>query len=99
MAHRSVGGGPTGPRSDYLSVCHHSPPMSRRLAEGVYEHLVTEAIERDLAGLAPEIQRAIEHLSEADGHLALARHLGQQVARVLGSLPQKERLEIGRELV
>jgi superfamily II DNA or RNA helicase/HKD family nuclease len=73
--------------------------VTRRLAEGVYEHLVTEGIERDLAGLEPEIRRAIETLSEADGHLALARHLGQEVARVLGSLPQSERLEVGRALV
>lgn len=73
--------------------------MARKLAEGVYEHLVTEGIERDLGDLAPEIQRAIEHLNEADGHLALARHLEQEVARVLGSLPQSERLEVGRELV
>jgi hypothetical protein len=73
--------------------------VTPRLAEGVYEHLVTEVIERDLAGLSPEIRRAIELLGEADGHLALARHLGHEVARVLGSLPQKERLEIGRELV
>lgn len=71
----------------------------RRFAEGVYEHLDTEGIERDLAELTPEIRRAIELLSEADGHLALARHLGQEVARVLGSVPQKDRLEVGRELV
>jgi hypothetical protein len=57
------------------------------------------SIERDLADLAPEIRRTIELLSEADGHPALARHLGQEVARVLGSLPQKERLEVGRELI
>lgn len=73
--------------------------MIRRFAEGVYEHLDTEGIERDLAELTPEIRRAIELLSEADGHLALARHLGQEVARVLGSVPQKDRLEVGRELV
>jgi hypothetical protein len=73
--------------------------VNRRFAEGVYEHLVTEGIERDLAGLEPEIRRAIELLSAADGHLALARHLGQEVARVLGSLPQNERLEVGRELI
>jgi HKD family nuclease len=73
--------------------------VTQRLAKGVYEHLVTEALERDLAVLEPEIRRAIELLSEADGHLALVRHLGQEVARVLGSLPQKERLEVGRELV
>ena len=69
--------------------------VPRRLVEGVYEHLVTEEIDRDLAALGPEIQRAIEDLGEADGHLALARHLGQEVARVLGSLPQKDRLELG----
>jgi superfamily II DNA or RNA helicase/HKD family nuclease len=73
--------------------------VPRRLPEGVYEHLVTDGIERDLAALGPEIRRAVEDLSEADGHLALARHLGQEVARVLESLPQKDRLEVGRELV
>src|SRR4051812_35281442 len=73
--------------------------MPRRLTEGVYEHLVTEGIERDLGALGPEIRRAIEDLGEADGHLALARHLGQEVARVLGSLPQNDRVEVGRELV
>src|SRR5262249_47748424 len=81
------------------SLCAMIRRMPRRLAEGVYEHLVTEGIERDLALLGPEIRRAIELLGEADGHLALARHLGQEVARVLGSLPQKERVEVGRELV
>src|SRR4051812_39215617 len=74
-------------------------PVPRRLAEGVYEHLVTEGIARDLADVPPEIRQAIELLGGADGHLALARHLGQEVARVLGSLPESERLEVGRELV
>jgi hypothetical protein len=73
--------------------------VPRRLAEGVYEHLVTEGIARDLAELSPEIRQAIEDLGEADGHLALARHLGQEVSRVLEGIPQKERLEVGRDLV
>jgi superfamily II DNA or RNA helicase/HKD family nuclease len=73
--------------------------VPKLLPEGVYEHLVTEEIERDLAGLEPQIRREIELLGEADGYLVLARHLGQEVARVLGSLPQAERLEVGRELV
>lgn len=73
--------------------------VPRRLTEGVYEHLVTARIERDLADLGSEIRRAIEDLGEADGHLALARHLGQEVARVLGSVPQQDRVEVGRALV
>jgi hypothetical protein len=73
--------------------------MPKPLAEGVYEHLITEGIQQDLAQLDPQIRQTIVGLAEADGHLALARHLGQEVARVLESLPAKERIDVGRELV
>jgi superfamily II DNA or RNA helicase/HKD family nuclease len=73
--------------------------VSRKLADGVYEHLITDELDRGLAQLDTQVQRAIEGLADADGHLTLARHLGQEVARVLGSIPIKERVEAGRQLV
>ena len=73
--------------------------VTRRLSDGVYEHLVTDELDRGLAQLDADVQRAIEGLADADGHLALARHLGQEVARALELVPLKERVEAGRQLV
>lgn len=57
-----------------------------QLAEGVYEHLITEELARGLAALGP-IERVVEALADADEHTAIARHLGAVVARVIGALP------------
>src|SRR5258706_10467647 len=67
--------------------------MSRRvggpamtLPEGVYEHLVTEELARDLEA-ATGMARVVEPLDDADAHATFARHIGRVIARALSGVP------------
>ena len=91
-----TGGG--GPRR--IARCGTLVPMSRRgsgpakaLAEGVYEHLITEELARALAAAGP-IARAVERLDEADASATLARHVGQVVARALAGVSAERAREV-----
>jgi len=66
------------------------------LVEGVYEHVVTEALARDLE--ASIIDRVVEELGDVDAHVVLARHLGREIERALATLPQDGRAEQARVL-
>jgi superfamily II DNA or RNA helicase len=65
--------------------------MVGRLADGLYEHVVTGALARDLAGLGPERTAATTPLDPADSSGVLARHLAGEVERALAMVPQAER--------
>ncbi|HVK88568.1 MAG TPA: DUF3427 domain-containing protein [Kofleriaceae bacterium] len=67
------------------------------LVEGVYEHLVTEQLERAL-GTAPHLERLLETVDDADAHVLLARHLGREIERALDLLPSEQRAEHARAL-
>jgi HKD family nuclease len=70
---------------------------SQPLPEGVYEHLVTEHLERAL--LATELlDKTYAPLDEADAHIALARHVGREIERALDALPRDQRAEHARLL-
>src|SRR3954467_7912812 len=60
--------------------------MAGRLAEGLYERVVTSALAQDLRGLEPGQSATTEPLDPADSHVALARHLAAEVQRVLDSV-------------
>jgi superfamily II DNA or RNA helicase/HKD family nuclease len=63
----------------------------------VYEHLVTEALDRQLQ--ATEHLRAdYVSLDDADAHIGLARHVAREIERILDELPSKERAENARAL-
>jgi hypothetical protein len=70
--------------------------MPRELADGIYEHLVTEELESALAALEPARKRVITHLDDGDAHIALARHLGREVERALAALSREGRAEMRR---
>lgn len=70
----------------------------RALAEGVYEHLVTEELARAL-GDDGERRHELALVDEVDAHQALARHVGREVERVLAGLRGKDRVEQARALV
>ncbi len=72
--------------------------MARRLAEGLYEDVVTRALDADLAGIAPALSK-ISDLDPADAHVALARHVERELARVLQALPAERRTERQGEIV
>lgn len=65
--------------------------MPRALPEGLYEHVVTRALEESLDGLEPAISRDLRELDRADAHVALARHVGREMERALGAIPADER--------
>ena len=70
---------------------------SGELVEGVYEHLVTEQLERAL-GTATHLERVLETVDDADAHVLLARHLGREIERALDLLPSEQRAEHARAL-
>jgi len=65
----------------------------RTLSEGVYEHLITEELARDLDAAAA-IARVIEPLDDADAHNTFARHVGAAVARALSGVPADKAHEL-----
>lgn len=67
------------------------------LADGVYEHLVTEQLAQELGQIEPA-QSVIEALGD-DADEELARHVAREVERVLSMLPAEQRAEHARELV
>lgn len=69
--------------------------MSTLLADGVYESLVTQALERAIA----EVEQAgrsvqVDDLAAVEGTALLVRHLATEIGRRLSSVPEAERLEV-----
>ncbi len=69
-----------------------------KLGAGLYERLVTQALERELASLdgGHSVERMIVLPEEAPDRIAL--HLGQLLNRVIASFDRKHRTEIGLRL-
>lgn len=65
--------------------------MAGRLADGLYEQVVTGALAVDLAALGGERKTNVENLDAADSHSVLARHLATEVERALAAVPRDER--------
>lgn len=70
------------------------------LPEGVYEHLVTEALARELADVAPA-QPILEELTDRDldHHAEIARLVAREVERALAALPAGRRLHQAQALL
>lgn len=66
--------------------------MTSRLADGLYEQVVTGALARDLSQLEAARTPELEPLDAADAHGVLARHLAREVERALSSLPAEGRV-------
>lgn len=71
--------------------------MAGKLAEGIYEHLVTEELARALEELGA-VERRLDEITSTDAAAVFARHLGREIERVLGSLPGGQRAEAARSL-
>src|SRR6187551_3998314 len=65
--------------------------MVGRLVDGLYEHVVTGALARDLAALEVGQTSTTESLDPADSNAVLARHLAGEVERALAMVPHAER--------
>ncbi len=72
------------------------PPRPRALPEGVYEHVVTEALARALD--ATTLARELEPLGDEDAPAALGRLVAREVERALAALPAAARAERARQL-
>lgn len=59
--------------------------MTRPLHAGLYEHVVTGAIDGALRGMADD-RVSVREIPPADAPLALARHLAREVERALGAV-------------
>ena len=72
------------------------PPRPRALPEGVYEHVVTEALSRALD--ATTLARELEPLGDEDAPAALGRLVAREVERALAALAAAARAERARAL-
>jgi len=63
--------------------------MPAALREGLYEHLVTEALAAAVADARAQVSE--RPLDPADAHLLLARHVARHVERALLTIPTKDR--------
>ncbi len=70
---------------------------TRVLEEGLYEHVITEQLARDLDA-TDALERLIEPLDDVSAHTHLARHLTREIERALASLPAEHRAERAREV-
>src|SRR5438132_1481302 len=70
--------------------------MGYALHDGLYEHLVTEALARALTDT--NAVQILAELDDADAHLAVASHLGAEIKRALSSLPVEERASRARDV-
>jgi superfamily II DNA or RNA helicase len=70
--------------------------MGTDIADGLYEHVVTEQLARQLD--ASPAQKDLAELDPADAHAHLARHVAKEVERALDTLPREGRVESAREI-
>ena len=65
--------------------------MPRPLPEGLYEDLVTRGLDTAVSSLPP-VLTTLSALDPSDAHVALARHVGRELERVLHALPAKDKI-------
>ncbi|HEV8661178.1 MAG TPA: DEAD/DEAH box helicase family protein [Thermoanaerobaculia bacterium] len=74
-----------------------------KLPDGLYDLLVTQAVEREIAGLGEQRRADTEPLPASDAHLFLGRYIGAIVREALRAVPEEERLqrqgEISNEII
>lgn len=71
--------------------------MTTALAEGLYEHLVTQALARGIDAARTEV--SLRDLGPDDAHVLLARHVARQVERALLAIPREQRSEKQTQVV
>jgi len=62
-----------------------------KLPDGLYDQLITQAVERELTELDPSRRAAVEQLDGADAYVPLARHIAAIVREALRGVPAEER--------
>lgn len=74
-----------------------------KLPNGLYDLLITQAVERELSQLGEERRADFETLPNADANLMLARYVGDVVREALRGVPEADRpqrqVEIANELI
>ncbi|HEX2877694.1 MAG TPA: DEAD/DEAH box helicase family protein, partial [Polyangiaceae bacterium] len=65
---------------------------------GLYETLVTEALEEQLAGLDGRLQARRSELHEAEAADRIALHLARVIERAIDKLDRRERVKVGTRL-
>jgi superfamily II DNA or RNA helicase/HKD family nuclease len=64
-----------------------------KLPDGLYDLLVTQAIQRELAQLGQDRRSDTEPLEPADSHLLLARHMAAVIRTALRAIPEEDRVQ------
>lgn len=64
-----------------------------KLPDGLYDLLVTQAIEQELAKLGTDRRADVEPVEPSDSHLLLARYVAGIVREALRGVPEEERAE------
>jgi superfamily II DNA or RNA helicase/HKD family nuclease len=71
--------------------------VARPLGEGVYENPLTRVLERALEAIGAD-RRQVGEIGDDEGPVVVARHVAQEIARVLGGVCIKGRAEVSRSL-
>lgn len=69
-----------------------------KLRRGLYEQVITEAMERELLGLDPSLQPLRVRLDAEEAADRIALHLGTLLRRAIGGLDRRQRTAIGVRL-
>lgn len=64
-----------------------------KLANGLYDLLITREVERELAALDSERRAVVDPVDPGDAHVRLARHIAAVVRESLRGVPESERPE------
>ena len=71
--------------------------MASPLREGVYEHPITKELQRGLDSVEGARQQ-VDEIDDDEGPAVVAKHVAQEVERVLGGIRSEGRAEVARSL-
>jgi superfamily II DNA or RNA helicase/HKD family nuclease len=78
------------------SVAYNSPVAGRE--RGLYEKLITEVLQRELAGLDRALAAKQEELRSAEAADRIALHIARVVERAVAAIPELDRANLGVRL-
>ena len=73
------------------AVVAYAPLVARQLHEGLYEHIVTTSLARDLGALGERRTAVDRPLDPAEAPAVLGRHVAREVERALANIAPEER--------
>jgi len=63
------------------------------ITPGLYEQILTESLQKELAALGPELRAKLARIDPAESHFVLAQHVGQFLNELLGTMTGSDKLK------